>query len=149
VNLGSPFVCHTGGTWILTQDLVKLLTWLGVYETSGTGSSCLEDVNPSHLAKVFDTALEAQTPTTLTSELKLSVQMQAPAPPMSRRCTKPCPSQRCVSSPEARCKVCFGMIQCASLDCRPKPWTTSPTVPSKMPYTIKAETLPTAYRSLP
>ncbi|DBB07390.1 TPA: hypothetical protein ACH3X3_008875 [Trebouxia sp. C0006] len=35
VNLGSPFVCHTGGTWILTQDLVKLLTWLGVYETSG------------------------------------------------------------------------------------------------------------------
>lgn len=98
MNLGSPVVCHTGGTWLLTKHLVKLLKNLGVYETSGTGSSCLEDVNPSHLAKVFDTALEAQKTTTLTSELKLSVQLQAPAPPMSRRCTKPCPSQHCVSS---------------------------------------------------
>ncbi len=44
---------------MLTQHLLKLLTWLGVYETSGTGSSCLEDVNPSHLVKAFDTALEA------------------------------------------------------------------------------------------
>ncbi len=59
VNLGSPFVCHTGGTWVLTQHLVKLLTWLGVYETSGTGSSYLEDVNPSHLRKAFYTAFEA------------------------------------------------------------------------------------------
>jgi len=59
VNLGSPFGGHTGGTWMLTQHLLKLLTWLGVYETSGTGSSCLEDVNPSHLVKAFDTALEA------------------------------------------------------------------------------------------
>ena len=39
---------------MLTQQLVKLLTSLGVYETSGTGSSCLDDVNPSLLAKAFE-----------------------------------------------------------------------------------------------
>ena len=59
VNLGSPVVCHTGGTWLLTQHLVKLLANLGVYETSGTVSSCLEDAIPSLFAKAFDTALNA------------------------------------------------------------------------------------------
>ncbi len=44
---------------MLSKQLVKLLKSLGVYETSGTASSCLEDVIPSLFAKAFDTALDA------------------------------------------------------------------------------------------
>ncbi len=52
MNLGSPIVCQTpaGGTWMLSQQLVKLLTSLGVYGTSGTASSSPDDVTPSLLA---------------------------------------------------------------------------------------------------
>ena len=53
VNLGSPIICHTGGTWTLLQQLVKLLTSLGVYESSGTASSCVAGVSLSLLVNIL------------------------------------------------------------------------------------------------